>query len=210
MCPQHHCDTNGTRCSRAACMYILMTTGLFVQHVMPAVLICMIASVATMTDACLYLVLLFEIETKLIVLGKAPQLIMEEIATYGVFGEHYRMPAGVMVFQDISHDTPCTFTLRQGDRPAPEKKGRVSAILHQAGPCTDAAGMVTREVQELHWSRQGNHAAPYDPQSDGCLVVDYDQLPTYLKTICSAKSYIKQWNGIFFMAFSIDFGMPMA
>jgi hypothetical protein len=66
--------------------------------------------------------LLFGIEAKLIVLGKAPQLLMEEIATYGVFGEHYRMPAGVMVFQDISHDSPCTFTLRQGDRPAPEKK----------------------------------------------------------------------------------------
>jgi len=87
-------------------MYILMTTGLFVQHVMPAVLICMIASVATMTDACLYLVLLFEIETKLIVPGKAPQLIMEEIATHGVFGKHCRMPAGVRWSFRTSPTTP--------------------------------------------------------------------------------------------------------
>ena len=103
-------------------MYILMTTGLFVQHVMPAVLICMIASVATMTDACLYLVLLFEIETKLIVLGKAPQLIMEEIATHGVFGKHCRMPAGVIVFQDISHDTPARSLSGRGIALHPRKK----------------------------------------------------------------------------------------
>lgn len=103
-------------------MYILMTTGLFVQHVMPAVLTCMIASVATMTDAYLYPVLLFGIEAKLIVLGEAPQLLMEEIATHGIFAEHCRIPAGVYCLSGHLSRHPYTFTPLGRDRPAPEKK----------------------------------------------------------------------------------------
>jgi hypothetical protein len=84
---------------------------------------------------------------------------MEEIATHGIFGERYRMPAGVMVFQDIFHDTPARSLSGRGITLRP-RKSRVSAFLHQAGPRTDAAGMAIREVQELHWSRQRDHAAP--------------------------------------------------
>jgi hypothetical protein len=47
---------------------------------------------------------------------------MEEIATHGIFGERYRMPAGVMVFQNIFHDTPARSLSGRGITLRPRKK----------------------------------------------------------------------------------------
>ncbi len=95
-----------------------------------------------------------EIETKLIVPGERPEILLGEIASHAAFGQYRLAPAGMKVFKDTYYDTPERSLSRQSIAVRTrEKTGSILFCIKKNEFLKDG-GAAVREELELPWSRQ--------------------------------------------------------
>jgi adenylate cyclase class IV len=95
-----------------------------------------------------------EIETKLIVQGERPEILLREIASHAAFGQYRLAPAGMKVFQDTYYDTPERSLSRQCIAVRTREKAGSILFCIKKNEFIKDGGAAVREELELPWSRQ--------------------------------------------------------
>ena len=95
-----------------------------------------------------------EIETKLIVSGERPEILLGEIASRAAFGQYRLAPAGMTAFQDTYYDTSERSLSKQGIAVRTREKPGSIFFCIKKNEFLKNGGAVVREELELPWSRQ--------------------------------------------------------